>query len=338
MSLSDFWYIAAQSSEVRKRPVARLLMAERIVLFRDAAGRAHALEDRCAHRNMALSHGTVVDGHIECPYHGWRYEGGGTCVHVPSLGASARLPRLCVRAFATRESDGYVWVQPGADAPANEPYRFPHCGEKGWTTFRMKTRFAGTVENCLENFLDCPHTVYVHSGWFRTRDTREVRAITRDLDNEVEIEFQEEPINKSLAFRLFAPAAKKLRHTDRFIMPSVSRVDYDFGPDHHFIITSQCTPVAGDETEVYTVISFRFGRIGPLVRLAFEPMCRKIIRQDVDVMRVQAEQIRHFGGPQFKHVETDLLGLRIQAMRRRAAHPEMAQTARESEREIRIRF
>src|SRR5439155_12277950 len=181
--------------------------------------------------------------------------GAGTGVHVLTLVASASPPRLCVRAFVTRESDGYIWVHLGAGAPVVEPYRFPNCDERGSTTFRMKTRFAATVEHCLENFLDCPHTAYVHSGWFRTRDTAEPRAVTRVLDHEVEIEFQGEPINNSLAFRLFAPVGATLRHTDRFIMPNVSRVDYDFGPSHHFIITSQCTPVSDDETEVYTVIS-----------------------------------------------------------------------------------
>jgi phenylpropionate dioxygenase-like ring-hydroxylating dioxygenase large terminal subunit len=340
MSLTDYWYIAALSSEVGKRPVSRVIMGERLVVYRDDSGTACVLEDRCAHRNMALSHGKVVDGHVECPYHGWRYDGTGICVHVPSLGAGAKLPRMCVRAYETRERDGYVWMYAGAGAPESEPFRFPHCDQPGWTTFRMKTRFAGSVENCLENFLDCPHTVYVHSGWFRSRDTREVRAITRELDGRVEVEFQDEPINKSLAFRLFAPkAGSQMRHTDAFIMPNVSRVDYDFGPGHHFIITSQCTPIADDDTEVYTVVSYQFGRLGPLVRLVFEPMCRRIIRQDVDVMRVQAEQIRHFGGPKFRHVETDLLGLRIHAMRHRAEHPESSPpVTRESEREIRIRF
>jgi phenylpropionate dioxygenase-like ring-hydroxylating dioxygenase large terminal subunit len=245
---------------------------------------------------------------------------------------------MCVRSFPACESDGYVWVYLGRSTRATTPYRFPHCGERGWTTFRMRTRFAGSVENCLENFLDCPHTVYVHSGWFRTKDSREVRAVTRELADGVEVEFQEEPISKSFAFRLFAPGARRLRHTDRFIMPNISRVDYDFGPHHHFIITSQCTPVTDAETEVYTVVSFRFRRVGPLVRLAFEPMCRKIIRQDVDVMRVQAEQIRHFGGPQFRHVETDLLGPRIHRMRRHADDGEGPYQPREREREIRIRF
>jgi phenylpropionate dioxygenase-like ring-hydroxylating dioxygenase large terminal subunit len=335
MALTDFWYIAALSSEVGGKPVARTLAGERVVLFRDADGVAHGLEDRCAHRNMALSRGRVADGTIECSYHGWRYEGSGACVHVPSLGAPAR---HCVRSFPTRESDGYVWIHPGEAVPAGEPYRFAHCDERGWTTFRMKTRFAGTVENCLENFLDCPHTVFVHRGWFRTHDTREIKAVVRELGSEVEIEFQDEPINNSLVFRLFVPPGAVMRHTDRFIMPNISRVDYNFGPKHHFIISSQCTPISGDETEVHTVISFRFGRMGALVRLVFEPICHRIIRQDVDIMRAQAEQLRHFGGPHFAHVETDLLGLRIQAMRRRAEQPEVAHMVRESEREIRIRF
>lgn len=338
MSLKDFWYIGAESSAVRRRPVALTLSGERIVLFRDSAGRAQVLEDRCAHRNMALSRGKVVDGRIECPYHGWQYAGDGLCTHVPSLGASARLPRHCVRAFPTRESDGYIWIYPGESVPSAEPFRFPHCDEKGWTTFRMRTRFAGTVENCLENFLDCPHTAYVHRGWFRSGQARELRAITRETGSEVEVEFQDEPINSSLVFRIVAPAGGPLRHTDRFIMPNISRVDYRFSQTHHFVITSQCTPIGDDETEVYTVISFRFGRLGPLMRLWFEPFCRRVIRQDVDIMRVQAEQLRHFGGPRFSHVETDLVGLRIHAMRQRAASPEIATLPRAYEREIHIRF
>ena len=72
--------------------------------------------------------------------------------------------------------------------------------------------------------------------------------------------------------RLLFPAGRKMVHTDRFFMPATTRVDYAFGLDRHFIITSQCTPVTEDETLVYTVMTFRFGHIAPLVRLLFEPI------------------------------------------------------------------
>jgi phenylpropionate dioxygenase-like ring-hydroxylating dioxygenase large terminal subunit len=337
MPLKDNWYIAAESSEVGLRPVAVNLYGERMVLFRGEDGEAIAIEDRCAHRNMPLSQGRVVRGCVECPYHGWQYDARGACVHMPSLGPVPKLPAHKVRRFQSHEADGFIWTYLGEGTPHSEPFRFPHCGERGWTSFRMKTRFAATVEACLENFLDCPHTVFVHQGWFRNHDQRQLKARVCANGKDVTVAFQGEPITKSLVSRLFFPKGRELRHTDQFIMPNVSRVDYDFGPDRHFIITSQCTPIAEYETEVYTMITYRFGFIGPLVRLLLEPVCRKVIRQDVKVLNAQTEQLKRFGGPRFAHIETDLLGLKIQSMRRRA---ERDQPPREEEeqREITICF
>ena len=60
LKLKDHWYVAAPSRELSRRPLARVVEGEPVVLFRDASGRAHALLDRCAHRGMALSRGRVV--------------------------------------------------------------------------------------------------------------------------------------------------------------------------------------------------------------------------------------------------------------------------------------
>ena len=154
----------------------------------------------------------------------------------------------------------------------------------------------------------------------------------------MEARFRGEPISKSVVSRLFFPKGRELKHTDRFEMPNISRVDYDFGPDRHFIITSQCTPIAEFETEVYTVMTFRFGFIGALVRILFEPLSRHIIRQDVDVLRAQTRQIRRFEGPRFSHVETDLLGLKIHALRRCAERNELPGKEEEKPREVTICF
>jgi hypothetical protein len=102
-----------------------------------------------------------------------------------------------------------------------------------------------------------------------------------------------------------------MTHTDRFLMPTTSRVDYSFGSDRHFIITSQCTPVSDWETEVYTVITFRFGRIGRLVRLFFAPLARRIIRQDVKILKAQSQQLQRFGNSRFTLVKTDLIAPHI---------------------------
>ncbi len=318
-ALRRYWYIAAESRELGRRPLARTVVGEPLVLFRDGRGRPAALTDRCLHRNMALSDGRMADGCVECPYHGWRYDAEGRCTRIPAVCAETPPPRVGgLRAYPAVEQDGYVWVYPGEGAPATAPFRFPRLGAPGWTSFRMRNRFQASALACLENFLDCPHTVFVHRGWFRTRDPRALVAEVRRFRDRVEAVFQDEPRGRSLVSALFFPADAPLVHTDRFLLPTTSRVDYRFTDDRHFIITSQCTPVGDDETAVYTVVSFRFGRLGPLARLLLEPVCRRIIAQDVRILRRQTAQIRRFGGPRFTTVPTDLFARHIRALWARA--------------------
>src|SRR5262245_26076824 len=82
--LARHWYVACRSGALGRRPVARTVLGVPLVLFRDAAGGAAALLDRCPHRNVPLSLGHVVpEGHLECAYHGWQFDGTGRCRLVP---------------------------------------------------------------------------------------------------------------------------------------------------------------------------------------------------------------------------------------------------------------
>ncbi|CAN5370379.1 Rieske 2Fe-2S domain-containing protein [soil metagenome] len=336
--LARFWYIAARSAELRRKPLRTRIFAQDIVLFRGGDGAPAALLDRCAHRNIALSQGKVDRGCIECPYHGWRYDQGGTCRGIPALGDAPPPASARVRAFPALEQDGFIWLYMGDGPPSGDPFSFPNINTRGWVTFVMKTRFQAGVEACLENFLDCPHTVYVHRGWFRTPDTRSLTArVTRDSHGAC-ADFEDEPISPSLISKLLFPKGRQLRHSDRFVIPNISRVDYDFGPDRHFIITSQCTPVGDRETEVYTAMTYTFGKIGPLVRLVFEPLSRRIIHQDVTILREMTRTIESFGGEAFSHAETDLLGLHIQSLRRRLSRGDSIPDDDVSEKSIEIRF
>jgi phenylpropionate dioxygenase-like ring-hydroxylating dioxygenase large terminal subunit len=313
-------------------------MDRQLALFRQADGRPAALADRCAHRNMPLSAGRVNGGCIECPYHGWKYDSAGRCVEAPSLKDVSKLARAkLVMSFPATERDGFIWVYIGDSDPIGAPFLFPFLGARGWTSFVMKTRFQGPAFICLENFLDVPHTAYVHSGWFRTRGATEITARVSQHSQGVDVEFISEPQLKGLVARLLAPLRGNVVHTDRFIMPNISRVDYVYSPQRHFIITSQCTPVSDYETEVYTVMTFRFGPVGRLVRLFLQPVSRTVIKQDVRTVAMQAEQVRSFGGPEFTFAETDLVGRHILALWRRAEQGG-AEPVEELKRDVVIRY
>ena len=318
LKLNGYWYIAARSSELRRRPIARSVEGEPLVLFRDTAGRPQALIDRCAHRGMALSHGRVVRDCIECPYHGWQYDGAGTLRKVPAQ-CDGPLPQAkTMISYPVVEREEHVWVWLGQEPPQREPFHFPRYGEPGWTTFFMHTRFEAPVEACLENFLDVPHTQTVHPGLFRGKAQRPTRVRVRRLPDGVQAEFLDEQPLEGLGPRLLFPRDTVLEHTDRFILPAITRVDYRFGEKYAFIITSQCTQRDEYTVDVTTAITWRLPMPAWLIRPLLRWYCRRVIRQDVKILKVQGEQMRKHGVTLLS-TPADVLGVHIRGLRRQAA-------------------
>lgn len=319
-TLHEHWYVAALSRQVTsKKPHAATIMEEPLVLFRDAEGRAAALLDRCLHRNAPLSKGALFDGCIGCPYHGWTYNGRGECVIVPSEAREpSPRPGLAVTRFPTIEQDGLVWVYMGTPSRAGErrPFRFPHAGEPGWRSYYMLTEFDGDVTDLVENFMDVPHTEFVHAGWFRRASNAKAVEVTVERTRDaVHVEYFKPDDSIGFASWLLNPDRKPMTHTDRFFMPNVTRVDYMWGERRGFVITSQITPIAPRRALVYTAITFRFGIFNRLARLLLPAYTRTVIRQDVDIMRLQTANLARFGARAFHGTDADVVHRSIEALR-----------------------
>jgi phenylpropionate dioxygenase-like ring-hydroxylating dioxygenase large terminal subunit len=106
------WYAITEAGSLGSdRPVGLIRMGRRLVLWRDADGKPVCMDDRCAHRGVALSIGSVVNGAIACRYHGLRYNPEGKCIRVPCQGESYRIPAsLKVETYEVREESGFVWL------------------------------------------------------------------------------------------------------------------------------------------------------------------------------------------------------------------------------------
>lgn len=117
----NHWYVVAQSREVTTKPLGITLWNQAIVLYRDSQGNVCALEDRCLHRQVKLSHGVVISDavkgdRLECAYHGWCFGGAGQCVAVPYLAADQKLPQQRIRSFPACEQNGFIWIFPAFPA------------------------------------------------------------------------------------------------------------------------------------------------------------------------------------------------------------------------------
>lgn len=160
-NFANVWTIVALSRDLERGKLLALRVAgERVVFFRDASGKAAALIDRCPHRGAALSLGRVDKGEIECPFHGWRFDGDGCNRHVP-WNPDAKLENLSAVALPVRESDGLLWLYTGF-APDQAPevsdtFRIPSLAVCAQSVV-WKVHWT----RAMENMLDMPHLPFVH--------------------------------------------------------------------------------------------------------------------------------------------------------------------------------
>ena len=77
-------------------------------------GRLVAIVDRCPHRFAPLSAGDVVDGTVQCAYHGYRFGPTGAASTCRRSARARRSRRRAVvpTAFAVEERYGLVWMAP----------------------------------------------------------------------------------------------------------------------------------------------------------------------------------------------------------------------------------
>ena len=117
------WYPVAFVQDLPKnRPISFSLYDEPLVLFANEDGKLECLSDRCPHRAAKLSDGQVIDGKLECLYHGWQFGAEGKCLHIPQLPENAKIPaNASVRSFKVVEKQGIVWMWAGEPEAAEEP-------------------------------------------------------------------------------------------------------------------------------------------------------------------------------------------------------------------------
>jgi phenylpropionate dioxygenase-like ring-hydroxylating dioxygenase large terminal subunit len=166
--LKRFWYpIMPIAHLLAKMPLSFELLNQKLVLWLDSDGQPVALRDRCCHRTAQLSKGKVIDGCIQCAYHGWEFNGQGACVRVPQLSDRQSIPdSYKIDSFKCAERYGYVWVCLDDDPLLPIPFipeaedlnnrLIPQCYEV-WQCSGLRV---------MENSFDNAHFSFVHSASF----------------------------------------------------------------------------------------------------------------------------------------------------------------------------
>src|SRR5262249_55279376 len=100
--MNEYIPVAAASLVPADRGLTVRVGEREIALF-NVDGAIYALDAQCPHRGGPLGEGTMKDGHITCPLHGWEFD--------LKTGACLDNPERPVACFATRVVDGQVQIR-----------------------------------------------------------------------------------------------------------------------------------------------------------------------------------------------------------------------------------
>lgn len=166
--VTDAWYVAAFADEVTRTPLARRVLGLPLVLLRRTDGDVMVLEDRCPHRSMPLSRGSVDGDTLVCAYHGARFGCDGVCIQVPSQPVVP--PGARVRAFSVQQRGPLVWVWMGEAAPDIEPPHPAWMDDAAWVASQQRLYLRASYVRLHENLLDLTHLSFLHARTFGTPD------------------------------------------------------------------------------------------------------------------------------------------------------------------------
>jgi phenylpropionate dioxygenase-like ring-hydroxylating dioxygenase large terminal subunit len=244
--LRDLWYPVLPSWQVHGAPVGITRLGQRIVVWRDATGAVHALEDRCPHRGARLSLGWNLGDRVACWYHGIEVDGSGTVQSVPAANQCALQGKTCVRSYPAKEIAGavFLWFGLHADTPA-QPLELPEeLVHEDYSHFLCMAHWKVNYRYAIDNVMDPMHGAYLHASShsmaegdkqavMRIRKTASGLMFEKEGQRDVNFDWVELGDTGALWLRLSIPYRKSA------------------GPGGSFGIVGFATPVDDHHCQVY---------------------------------------------------------------------------------------
>ncbi len=166
--LLNQWYLVCRSEDLATKPIRLTRLNQHMALWRDAAGRVHAVEDFCPHRGARLSMGHVVSEGLACWYHGLTVDGEGVVRAVPPVHECPMVGRKAIAAYPVREAVGavFLYFSNGTSGEIPELELPPELTSDEWSGFLHAAEWNCHWTLPLENRLDPMHAPFLHAVSF----------------------------------------------------------------------------------------------------------------------------------------------------------------------------
>ncbi len=294
--LKNHWYLALPSAKLKKNKMFSMeIMGEPVLFFRKSTGEISAIRDICPHRGIPLKFGRVVDDQVECPYHGWKFDGGGVCRKIPSLTSEQKLDctKIKIKSYSLIEQYGGIWIFMGdADfdqALVPQPPVFVDFAKGYQPQLCEIVEFPCHIDHAVIGLMDPAHGPFVHQSWFwrTSKSIHEKRKNFGPVDYGFRMK-RHEPSKNSKAYKILGgePTTEIV-----FTLPG-TRVEHVQVGRRSFISLTALMPLAENRTQVLQMAFWNIPwlTIGkPLVKI----FGKTFLGQDLDAVTKQQVGLKY---------------------------------------------
>lgn len=181
--IENQWYVILEAKEVKPN---KLLGVKRLnkslVLYREEDGTVVCMEDKCSHRGVKLSTGSLNGNCLQCPFHGFEFNGQGQCIKIPANGKDSKVAsRFNVRTYPIYEDNGFIFMYNGNATETLPSYFTGLDGMKYTTSYNhWNTHYSRAVENQL----DVIHLPFVHKSTIGRGNKTLVNGPVTEIDDQ----------------------------------------------------------------------------------------------------------------------------------------------------------
>ncbi len=172
--MRQYWLPAIRSDELPSPdcpPLRVKLLGEELIGFRMTNGSVGLIQNSCPHRGASLFFGRNEEEGLRCVYHGWKFDGAGNCVDMPSEPAESNFKnKVKARAYPTHERNGIIWTYMGPrEVPPPLPYIEANILAKGAHEISVLHRPCNWMQG-WEGEMDTVHAAFLHGGQNNAED------------------------------------------------------------------------------------------------------------------------------------------------------------------------
>jgi phenylpropionate dioxygenase-like ring-hydroxylating dioxygenase large terminal subunit len=294
--LKNQWYMALPSSQLKVGKMLSVeIFSEPVLFFRKSNGVVEAIRDICPHRGIPFKYGRIVKDLVECPYHGWKFDGGGVCREIPSLTSTQKLDctKIKIKSYLVKEQFGGVWVFIGDtnydQALCPQPPVLEGFSSNVRPQITQVEEFACHIDHAVIGLMDPAHGPYVHKSWF----WRSEKSSYEKHKNFGPVDFgfrmkRHEPSKNSKAYKILGgqPTTEIT-----FRIPG-TRVEHVKVGKRNFYAVTALMPISEKRTQI---IQMSFWDI-PWLTLAkpfIWQFSKNFLGQDIDAVTKQQEGLKY---------------------------------------------